>query len=113
MNVHNSFTNKYHPQTNGQVERYNRSILAALPRYVTDHPRDWDVYKNELNYEYNWLPHTTTSMEPFDLVLSKAPGPIYIEPMPIETLKQCIYKARWICWLQDKLSKTKKRIDAA
>lgn len=40
MNIENNFTTTYHPQTNGQVEQYNRTILAALRTYVADHPRD-------------------------------------------------------------------------
>ena len=48
MNIHNSFTTTYHPQANGQVERYNRTNLAALRTYVADHLRDWDQYTDAL-----------------------------------------------------------------
>ena len=42
LSIKNHFTTTYHPQANGQVERYNRTILSALRTYVADHPRDWD-----------------------------------------------------------------------
>jgi transposase InsO family protein len=38
------FTTAYHPQTNEQVERFNRTILNALPGYVAYNQRDWDDY---------------------------------------------------------------------
>ena len=34
LGVKKVFTTAYHPQTNGQVERYNRTILTALRGYV-------------------------------------------------------------------------------
>ncbi|MEM6905061.1 MAG: hypothetical protein AAF568_04140, partial [Pseudomonadota bacterium] len=44
LNVKNQFTTTYHPQTNGQVERFNRTLKAALKAYLDDHPNDWDLY---------------------------------------------------------------------
>jgi transposase InsO family protein len=35
LGVKKTFTTAYHPRTNGQVERYNRTILA-LRAYVSD-----------------------------------------------------------------------------
>lgn len=43
ISIKNNFTRTYHPQANGQVKRYRRTILAALPTYLADHPRDWDL----------------------------------------------------------------------
>ena len=40
LNVVNKFTTTYHPQTNGQVERYNRTLKAALKSYLGDHLGD-------------------------------------------------------------------------
>lgn len=38
MKIENNFNTNYRPQTNGNVERYNHTILAALRTYVADHP---------------------------------------------------------------------------
>ena len=50
LSIKNNFTTTYHPQANGQVERYNRTILATLRTYVADHPKDWDLYTDALTY---------------------------------------------------------------
>ena len=36
------FTTAYHPETNGQTERYTRTILSALRKFVGEHPQSWD-----------------------------------------------------------------------
>ena len=35
------FTTTYHPQTNGQVESFNRTLAAMLRCYVEDNPGLW------------------------------------------------------------------------
>lgn len=57
LNVHKSFTKTDHPQTNGQVESFNRNICAILRAY-TDHARAWDRYTSALIYAYNTQPQT-------------------------------------------------------
>ena len=37
------YISAYHPQTNGQVERYNRAVASILHNYVGQHQDDWDV----------------------------------------------------------------------
>ena len=40
LGINKVFTTEYHPQTNGQAERYKRTLLAALRNYVLDSQRD-------------------------------------------------------------------------
>ena len=35
-------TTAYHSQTNGQAERYNRTMVTQLRHYVADDPSRWD-----------------------------------------------------------------------
>ena len=74
LGISNVFTSTYQPQTNGQVERYNRTILAMLRNYVNEHQDDWDRYATVLTYAYNNHVHRTTGTTPFDLVLSRPPS---------------------------------------
>ena len=72
--IANLYTSTYHPQTNGQVERYNRTILAMLRNYINEHQDDWDQYVTALTYAYNTSVHRSTGTTPFELVLSNPPA---------------------------------------
>ena len=69
----NIFRSTYHPQTNGQVEGFNRTILAMLRNYVNEHQNDWDRYATALKYAYNNPVHHSTGTTPFSLVFSRPP----------------------------------------
>ncbi len=62
----------YHPQTNGQVERFNRTILAGFRAFVADHPRYWHEYVSALAYAYNTQVSRMTGEQPFDLVMDSS-----------------------------------------
>ncbi|CDF38002.1 unnamed protein product [Chondrus crispus] len=73
LGMTNLYTSAYHPQTNGQVERYNRTIGSMLCNYVGENQEDWDVYVGPLTYAYNYHVHRTTRTTPFELVPSRPP----------------------------------------
>lgn len=79
LRVTNMFTTTYHPQTNGQVERFNRTLLAGLRAFVGEHPRRWHEFTSALVFAYNTQVHRSTGVAPFDLVLSRPPGPVTIK----------------------------------
>jgi hypothetical protein len=63
----------YHPQTNGQVESYNRTILASLRGYVAARQDDWDDFTSAVTFDYNCRVHSSLGMPPFELALSRPP----------------------------------------
>ncbi len=73
MGIQPHITTAYHPQTNGQTERFNRTIMAALRKFCADHHKDWDLFTDALTFGYNTHVHTATNMAPFELVLSRPP----------------------------------------
>ena len=83
LGVRNVFTTAYHPETNGQTERYNRSLLAMLRHYVSEHQDDWDYFTPTLTFAYNMTVHRSTGTTPFELVLSRPPPPFAIQRMPV------------------------------
>ncbi len=113
LNVHNSFTTTYHPQTNGQTERFNRTIKAMIRSYLADHPRDWDLYTGALTFAYNCQPHSTTALAPFELVLSRTPPPLALEPQPSIERTPAEAKSQWKAWLGKALSEAKGRLERA
>ena len=49
----------YHPQSNGQRERDNRTLKAALITLVHDQANDWDQYISGILFAY----HTSIHVE--------------------------------------------------
>jgi Integrase zinc binding domain/Integrase core domain len=73
------FTTAYHPQTNGQVERFNRTINNSLRGYLSGRQSDWDEFTSALTFGYNCRIKSSLGFTPFDLVLSRPPPPLSVE----------------------------------
>lgn len=41
-------TTEYHSQSNGQVERFKKTLVARLQRYIVKHQTKWDTYVQPL-----------------------------------------------------------------
>jgi len=44
LGIASNYTSPYHPETNGQVERYNRTLVRQVRRYAAEHQKDWDSH---------------------------------------------------------------------
>ena len=42
LNIDKTRTSSYHPQTDGLVDRFNRTLTSMLSHFVNDHQKDWD-----------------------------------------------------------------------
>jgi hypothetical protein len=82
LGIKKVFTTAYHPQTNGQVERYNRTLVEALRAYVSRRQDDWDEYTSAVTYAYNCRVHSSIGMPPMELVVSRPPVTISLENKP-------------------------------
>ena len=56
-----------HPQTDGQTERANRTIIEALRAYVSVHQTDWENHLTAIEFAYNESDHAGTGFSPFYL----------------------------------------------
>ena len=44
LHIHKTRTTPYHPQRDGLVERFNRTLLNMLGTCASDHPFNWEQY---------------------------------------------------------------------
>ena len=68
LELQKSHATAYHPQSDGSVERWNRTLLQSLSTMVEDHPEDWDECVRKVCMEYNTSLHPTTGFTPFYLM---------------------------------------------
>uniref|UniRef100_A0A0G4F0R3 Integrase catalytic domain-containing protein n=1 Tax=Chromera velia CCMP2878 TaxID=1169474 RepID=A0A0G4F0R3_9ALVE len=66
-------TTRYHPQTNGIPERFNRSWAEGVRKQLDDEKGDWDLYLQPFNAAYRTAPHSETGLSPFKLLFAHIP----------------------------------------
>ena len=64
-------TNPYRPQSDGQVERFNRTLLQMLRPLVNEQTDDWDMQCDFVAHAYNGTVHTATNCSPNLLVFGE------------------------------------------
>jgi hypothetical protein len=57
----------YHPQTDGQTERANRSLEAGLRAYVNSKGNDWSTWLSMVEMSINSSEHEATKKTPFEM----------------------------------------------
>ena len=62
-------TSSYHPQSNGGVEKFNKTLLEALRSCVNARYSDWDEYLPHIEFAFNSAPNASTGVSPFKLTL--------------------------------------------
>src|SRR5947209_2006041 len=64
----------YHPQTDGQTERLNRTLEEMLRAYVGYKQDNWDDYLPMAEFAYNNAKQTSTGLTPFELDCGQTPN---------------------------------------
>ena len=103
-----SRTSPYHPQADGQVERFNRSLLNMLSGFVNFRANDWDQHLPLVCMAYRSSVHSSTNCTPQVLVYGRElnlpvdimyPSVAETDPIPqcgpeyVEWLRQSMAKA--------------------
>ena len=64
-------TTPYHPQGNGQVEKFNRVVADTLSKYCAEKPQEWGVYLPYITFVYNTTVHRTIGATPYSMIFGR------------------------------------------
>ena len=57
-------TTAYHPQCDGMVERFNRTLKSMLRKHAATYGAQWDKYLSAVLFAYRNTPHESTGEKP-------------------------------------------------
>ena len=64
-------TTALHPQSDGMVERFNKTILDYLSKFIDDHQSDWDKLINLCMLAYRTAVNETTQISPAKMMFGR------------------------------------------
>ncbi|CAF1557917.1 unnamed protein product [Didymodactylos carnosus] len=73
IGVTHLYSTPYHPQTNGQIERYNSTMDAKIAALSNEQKTDWDDQLPFVTFNYNTALHATTKQIPFEMMYGRSP----------------------------------------
>ena len=66
-------TTSYHPQTNGQCERFNSTLMNMLGTMTPEQKKDWKAHLLTMCHAYNATQHASTGFSPYYLMFGRHP----------------------------------------
>ena len=80
LGINRTQTSAYHPEGNGQVEHFNRTLEAMLSKEIEEHQKDWDDHLQKVLFAYRTAVHDTTGYTPYFIISGGSPN------LPIDIL---------------------------
>ena len=74
LGIKRTQTSAYHPQGNGQVERFNRTLEAMLAKMVKENQRDWDIHIPKALFAYRTALHESSGYSPYRINFGRSPN---------------------------------------
>ncbi|MEW8547865.1 MAG: hypothetical protein AB2693_30530, partial [Candidatus Thiodiazotropha sp.] len=96
-------TTPYHPQSDGMVERFNRTLATMLTAYVSSNQRDWDNQLPYVTMAYRSAEHETTGMSPNMLMLGREVSTPLDLMFELPNLSKPIPNNQWVWELRDRI----------
>ena len=63
----------YRPQSQGNVERFNRTLIADLRKRLDEHGKSWVDHLQYVEWAYNTTPRSNSEMTPYLLMYGREP----------------------------------------
>jgi len=79
LGIDTNYATPYHPQTNGQAERFNKTLVKQLRHYVSEHVVTWSRYLSPVVTAHNSQVQGSTGQDPFAFVSPRRLSPVAIE----------------------------------
>jgi hypothetical protein len=89
LGIHQSMTSAWHPQSDGQTERMNRTIEQVLRAHAADKSLEWDKTLSMVEFAMNNSLHASLNQTPFFLNTGIHP----ITPIMLDVLKGGKFKS--------------------
>ncbi|KAL3685904.1 hypothetical protein R1sor_003926 [Riccia sorocarpa] len=111
-----AFSTAYHPQTDGQTERVNRTIEDMLRAFTMEEQEGWDNLLPLVEFAYNNSTNSSTSATPFFLMYGEHPlTPAGLlgrgSPTPITTKMEAVNE--FVSRLQEGVARAKIKLHIA
>lgn len=71
MGITHVFTPPYHPNSNGQAERYVQTLKNAIERCTYQQKGDLDTVVQRILFEYRTTPHPATGLSPAEALMGR------------------------------------------
>ena len=101
--VSRTFTTSYHPMGNGQVERWNQTMLRMIGKLEDTKKYSWKEHLSEITQAYNSTRSSVTGYSPHYLMFGRRPRlPVDVQ---FPTIRNCDIKTQmpeYVAALQDR-----------
>lgn len=114
LGTRNNYASTYHPQTNGHVERMNKTIVSMLRHFVADNQGEWDIYAPLVAHAYNTQVHRSTGATPFELVVTRPPPTLGLDDdhlIPVQDRGAA--RKKFLCSLEETIRRSREQLLAA
>ena len=101
-------TTAYHPQSDGMIERLNRTIEDMLSKYVSENQRDWDEFLPFVMLAYRTSTHDSTGFSPAMIFMGREPRlpiDLLIGSPPVDSEDLSLSTCEYIATLRSKIQK--------
>ncbi|PIK50755.1 hypothetical protein BSL78_12341 [Apostichopus japonicus] len=71
LEINKTRTTPYYPQSDGMIERFNRTLEAMLALVVAPDQRDWDCWLPYVMLSYRSAIHESTGYSPFEILMGR------------------------------------------